>query len=72
MSWIAIVLIVIGVWIAIKAAGALLKTGLAQYGLQQVPQAEASFQQVLQRYPGTDAARTAQDRLRAIELSRMR
>ena len=25
MSWIAIVLIVIGVWIAIKAAGALLK-----------------------------------------------
>jgi TolA-binding protein len=34
--------------------------------------AEATLAQVTQRYPGTDAARTADDRLRAIQLSRTR
>lgn len=53
-----------------KAPGALLKVGLSQYGLRQMPEAEATLQQVVERYPGTDAARTADDRLRAIALHR--
>ena len=32
--------------------------------------AEATLTQVVQQYPGTDAARLAQDRLRAIQLAR--
>ena len=55
-----------------KAAGALLKVGLSQYGLKQMDAAEATLAQVIQRYPGTDAARTADDRLRAIQLGRVR
>jgi tol-pal system protein YbgF len=55
-----------------KAAGALLKVGLSQYGLQQMDAAEATLSQVGQRYPGSDAARTADDRLRAIQLGRVR
>ena len=35
-----------------------------------MPEAEATLQQVVERYPGTDAARTADDRLRAIALHR--
>lgn len=53
-----------------KAPGALLKIGLSQYGLRQMDAAEATLSQVVQRYPGTDAARTADDRLRAIALHR--
>lgn len=53
-----------------KAPGALLKVGLSQYGLKQLDEAQATLTQVAQKYPGTDAARTADDRLRAIELSR--
>jgi TolA-binding protein len=45
----------------------LLKLGLTQYGQKQYPQAEATLRQVLQRYPGTDVARTAQDRLRSMQ-----
>jgi tol-pal system protein YbgF len=55
-----------------KAAGALLKVGLCQYGLRQLDAAEATLGQVLARYPGSEAARTADDRLRAIQLSRVR
>ncbi|MFZ5635561.1 MAG: tol-pal system protein YbgF [Pseudomonadota bacterium] len=55
-----------------KAAGALLKVGLCQYGLRQLDAAEATLARVLARYPGTEAARTADDRLRAIQLSRVR
>ncbi|HVR80635.1 MAG TPA: tol-pal system protein YbgF [Luteimonas sp.] len=55
-----------------KAAGALLKVGLSQYGLKQMDAAEATLAQVTQRYPGSDPARTADDRLRAIQLGRVR
>lgn len=55
-----------------KAAGALLKVGLAQFGLKQVDAAERTLADVAARYPGTDAARTASDRLNAIQLSRLR
>ena len=51
-----------------KAPGALLKIGLSQYGLQQLGEAEATLTVVTRRYPGSDAARTAEDRLRAIAL----
>ena len=52
-----------------KAPGALLKLGLSQYGLKQYPAAEATLRQVLQRYPNSDVARTADDRLRAMQIS---
>ncbi len=55
-----------------KAAGALLKVGLSQYGLKQLDAAEATLSQVGQRFPGTEPARTADDRLRAIQLQRVR
>ena len=48
--------------------GALLKIGLSQYGLRQLDVAQETLRQVIQQYPGTDAARTADDRLRAIAL----
>jgi TolA-binding protein len=50
----------------------LLKIGPSQYGLRQIDAAEATLAQVIARYPGTEAARTADDRLRAIQLSRVR
>lgn len=53
-----------------KAPGALLKVGLSQYGLRRMEDAEATLRQVVERYPNTDAARTADDRLRAIALHR--
>ena len=34
--------------------------------------AEATLARVAQQYPGTDAARTADDRLRAIQLGKVR
>lgn len=55
-----------------KAAGALLKVGLCQYGLRRLDEAEAALLRVTERYPGTEAARTADDRLRAIQLQRAR
>ena len=55
-----------------KAAGALLKVGLSQYGLRDLPAAEATLGQVVAQHPGTDAARTADDRLRSIQLNSLR
>jgi TolA-binding protein len=55
-----------------KAAGAMLKLGLSQYGLGQQDAAEATLAQVVRSYPGTDAARTAQDRLQAMRLTSAR
>jgi len=54
-----------------KTPGALLKIGLSQHGRKQYDQAEATLREVGQRYPGTDAAAIAADRLRAIQLSRL-
>ena len=54
-----------------KAAGALLKIGLSQQGLRQLDEAEKTLADVIARYPGTEAARTADDRLRALQLSRL-
>src|SRR5690606_38043506 len=51
-----------------KAPGALLKIGLSQYGLKQMDQARATLTEVTEKYPGSDAARTAEDRLHAIAL----
>ena len=42
---------------------------LAQYGLKDDAGAEATLRQVVQRYPGSDVARTADDRLRAMQIS---
>lgn len=53
-----------------KTPGALLKLGLSQLGLKQVEAAERTLAQVTSRFPGTDAARTAADRLNAIRLNR--
>lgn len=55
-----------------KAPGALLKLGLTRQGLNESEAAERTLREVTQRYPGSDAARTAADRLRALELSRLR
>ena len=52
-----------------KAPGALLKLGLSQYGLKHYADADATLRQVLQRYPNSDVARTADDRLRAMQLT---
>jgi TolA-binding protein len=50
----------------------MLKLGLSQYSLKQVEAAERTLAEVGTRYPGTDAARTATDRLNAIQLGRLR
>lgn len=55
-----------------KAPGALLKRGLSQFGDGQVPEAKATLQQVVNLYPGTDAARIAGDHLRSIEIGQLR
>lgn len=55
-----------------KASGALLKLGLCDYGLGRLPEAERILGEVIARYPGTDVARTADDRLRAIQIGRLR
>ncbi|MBP6457229.1 MAG: tol-pal system protein YbgF [Pseudoxanthomonas sp.] len=52
-----------------KAPGALLKIGLSQYGLKRMDDARVTLDEVARKYPGSDAARTADDRLRAIDLS---
>jgi tol-pal system protein YbgF len=51
-----------------KASGGLLKIGLSQYGEGRIDEAQATLEQVVNTYPGSDAARTAQDRLQAIRL----
>ena len=53
-----------------KTPGAMLKLGLSQLGLKQLEAAERTLGQVASRFPGTDAARTATDRLNAIRLNR--
>ncbi len=55
-----------------KAPGALLKVGLCQQSLRQLDAAEATYRQVASRYPGTEPARTAEDRIRAVQLMRVR
>ncbi|WP_225583284.1 tol-pal system protein YbgF [Pseudoxanthomonas sp. PXM02] len=55
-----------------KAPGALLKIGLCDYGLGKLPEAERTLGEVIAKYPGTDVARTADDRLRAIQIGRLR
>ena len=54
-----------------KTPGALLKVGLSQYGLRDLDGAEATLAKVASQYPGTDAARTAEDRLHAIQVARV-
>ena len=51
-----------------KAAGALLKVGLSQYGQGAVEAAASTLAEVIARYPGTDVARTAGDSLRSMRL----
>lgn len=55
-----------------KAAGALLKTGMAHHGLRQLDQAERDYRAVVEQYPGSDVARIADERLRALQLQRLR
>lgn len=51
-----------------KAAGGLLKLGLSQYGEGKNDEAQQTLQQVVSQYPGSDAARVAQERLQSIRL----
>ena len=55
-----------------RAPRALLKVGLSQYGRQELDAAEQTLAGVVERYPGSDAAVTADDRLRVIRLGRLR
>lgn len=54
-----------------KASGALLKIAMAHQGLKQLDRAETDFQAVIDDYPGSDVARIASDRLRALRLQRL-
>jgi len=49
-----------------KAPDALLKLGFAQYELKRFPQARQTLTQVVVRYPGTEAARLAQERMKRL------
>jgi len=49
-----------------KAPDALLKLGYTQYELKHLRDARATLNEVTQRFPGTDAARLATERLRKI------
>lgn len=53
-----------------KASGGLLKVGLSQFGEGKVDDAQQTLESVVANYPGSDAARTAQDRLQSIRLGR--
>ena len=53
-----------------KASGALLKLGLSEYGLGKVDEAERTLANVIAQYPGSDVARTADDRLKSMQLGR--
>ena len=50
-------------------SGALLKIGLCDYRLGKLPEAERTLGEVIAKYPGTDVARTADDRLRAMRIA---
>ncbi|ALR06434.1 tol-pal system protein YbgF [Xylella fastidiosa] len=52
-----------------KASGSLLKEALCQANQGKNDDAQHSLEQVLSQYPGTDAARLAQERLQSIKLS---
>lgn len=51
-----------------KAPDALLKLGYSQFELGQTQQGEATLRAVIARFPGSDAARLAQSRLRSLAL----
>jgi tol-pal system protein YbgF len=51
-----------------KAPDALLKVGYCQYELRQWAEAEATLNQVVERYPDSTVSRLAQGRLRALRL----
>lgn len=51
-----------------KARDALLKVGYCQYEMKQWDRAEATLNEVVQKYPGTTVANLAQGRLRALRL----
>jgi len=53
-----------------KASGSLLKLGLSEYGLGKVDDAERTLNDVVAKYPNSDVARTADDRLRSMQLGR--
>lgn len=53
-----------------KASGSLLKLGLSEYGLGKVDDAERTLSDVIAKYPNSDVARTADDRLRSMQLGR--
>lgn len=55
-----------------RAPRALLKVGLSQYAREEMDAAEQTLSGVVERFPGSDAAVTADDRLRVIRLSRLR
>ncbi|MDD0927639.1 tol-pal system protein YbgF [Xylella fastidiosa subsp. multiplex] len=52
-----------------KASGSLLKEALCQANQGKNDDAQHSLEQVLSQYPGTDAARLAQERLQSMKLS---
>jgi TolA-binding protein len=49
-----------------KAPDALLKLGYTQFAQKQFPAAKATLTEVTRKYPGTDAARLAAERLKRI------
>jgi len=49
-----------------KAPDALLKLGYTQYAQKQYPAAKATLTDVTKKYPGTDTAKLAADRLKRI------
>lgn len=51
-----------------KAPDALLKVGYCQYELKQWADAQATLNEVVQRYPDTTVSRLAEGRLRALKL----
>lgn len=51
-----------------RPPAALLKLGLSQYGEGKNNEAQQTLQQVAAQYPGSDAARVAQERLQSIRL----
>ena len=53
-----------------KAPDALLKTGYSQFELGRPAEGEATLREVIARFPGSDAARLAQSRLRSLALDR--
>ena len=53
-----------------KASGSLLKLGLSEYGLGKTDEAERTLGDVIARYPTSEVARTADDRLRSMQLGR--